>query len=90
MKIKVDIECSAKEARELMGLPDLEPLQKEILGEYEKVLKKNLSMIDSEKVMATWFSGLHGVQDKLTSFLETTKKTESKRSSKPRSKRTTK
>lgn len=39
MKIKVDIEATPQEIRSFFGLPDLEPLQQEIV----EVIRKNMS-----------------------------------------------
>ena len=38
------------------------PLQQELLSELEKALKKNMSMVDSEALMKTWFSGWQDLQ----------------------------
>lgn len=48
MKVTVDFDMTPEEARKLMGLPDLAPLQKKMLEQLEKQMAQNLSFIDPE------------------------------------------
>lgn len=52
MKINIDIDMSPEEARKIMGLPDIEPMQKEILAKMqEKMLTSLDEMSDPELLM---------------------------------------
>lgn len=63
MKVKIDLDMSAEEARTLMGLPDLEPMQKRLLEQVEKQLSSNLSYIDPEAlVRAVLPAGAQGLE----------------------------
>ncbi len=63
MKVKIDLDMSAEEARTLMGLPDLEPMQKRLLEQVEKQLSTNLSYIDPEAlVRAVLPAGAQGLE----------------------------
>jgi hypothetical protein len=63
MKVKIDLDMSAGEARKLMGLPDLEPMQKRLLAQVEKQLSSNLSYIDPEAlVRAVLPAGAQGLE----------------------------
>ena len=42
MKITIDIDCSPQEARTLMGLPDVTPLNQAIMDEMERKVRENL------------------------------------------------
>jgi len=43
MKVTIEIDATPQEMRTLMGLPDIEPMQKELM---EKIRDKTLSAID--------------------------------------------
>lgn len=55
MKISVDIDCTPEEARTFFGLPDVKPLQEAMMAEIEERLRANLSAMDPETLMKTWF-----------------------------------
>jgi hypothetical protein len=44
MKVTIEIDATPKEMRTMMGLPDIEPMQQEII---EKIREKTLSSIES-------------------------------------------
>ena len=57
MKVKVDIDCTPEEARAFFGLPDLAPLQKEMMTEMQARMKSALSAMDPEAMMKAWMPG---------------------------------
>ncbi|MFQ5954467.1 MAG: DUF6489 family protein [Kiloniellales bacterium] len=54
MKISIDIDCSAAEARAFFGLPDIEPFQKEILKQLQKRMSEHLQAMNPEELMKVW------------------------------------
>lgn len=60
MKINFDIECTPEEARTFLGLPDVKPMQENMMKEVESRMKENLSAMDSETMVNTWMPA--GVQ----------------------------
>jgi deferrochelatase/peroxidase EfeB len=56
MKITIDIDCTPKEARAFFGLPDMAPLQAEMMKELQERMMKSLADVDAEKLMKTWLS----------------------------------
>ena len=48
MKITIDIDCTPEEARTFMGLPDVAPLQKEMMQEIGDRLKSTMKSMDPE------------------------------------------
>jgi hypothetical protein len=54
MKITLDIDCTPAEARQFMGLPDLEPLQKAALAEIEKRMTAEFERLSPEALLKTW------------------------------------
>lgn len=64
MKITFDIDCTPQEARALLGLPDLEPLQQQLVNELQRQLDRNLSLMDPETLIKTWLpTTLQGFDD---------------------------
>jgi hypothetical protein len=57
MKIKIDIDCTAQEARAFFGLPHLEPLQEAVLGKIQERLTEHLEARDPEALLKLWFPG---------------------------------
>lgn len=60
MKMTIEIDCTPQEARTLMGLPDLEPLQTAVLAQIEKRMLDAASGMSAEKMLKTWFSLVPG------------------------------
>ena len=54
MKIKLDIDCTPDEMREFFGLPEIKPLQEELLKEVRERLSANLKAMDPEAMLKTW------------------------------------
>ena len=56
MKITVDIDCSPQEARQFMGLPDFEPMQKRALEEIERRMLDSLERYSPEALLKAWMT----------------------------------
>ncbi|MBX7145808.1 MAG: hypothetical protein K1X44_00705 [Alphaproteobacteria bacterium] len=56
MKIKIDIECDPKEARQFLGMIDFEPLQNDFIKEAQKKMKEGLGKIDMTTMMQQWLN----------------------------------
>jgi hypothetical protein len=56
MKITVNVDCTPEEARTFFGLPDLKPLQTELLDQLKQRLSKNIQALDPEALVRTWFA----------------------------------
>jgi len=54
MKIKLDIDCTPNEIREFFGLPEVKPLQEELLKELQERLRANIKAMDPETMLKTW------------------------------------
>jgi hypothetical protein len=54
MKIKLDIDCTPDEVREFFGLPQIKPLQEELLKEVQERLSANIKAMDPEAMVKTW------------------------------------
>ncbi len=56
MKITIDIDCSPKEARDFLGLPDIKPLQEAFMANMQDKLTGGLSKEDMDKMFDLWMS----------------------------------
>jgi hypothetical protein len=54
MKIKLDIDCAPDEMREFFGLPQVKPLQEELLKEVQERLRASIKAMDPETMIKTW------------------------------------
>jgi hypothetical protein len=54
MKIKLDVDCTPGEVREFFGLPQVKPLQEELLKEVQERLSANIKAMDPEAMLKTW------------------------------------
>jgi hypothetical protein len=55
MKINIEIDCTPLEAREFMGLPDVQPMQAAILEKLQARMMASLESLSPEGLMKTWF-----------------------------------
>lgn len=60
MKMTIEIDCTPAEARALLGLPDIEPLQAAVMSLVEKRLLEAASAMSAEGILKMWFSLLPG------------------------------
>jgi len=56
MKMTIEVDCTPAEARQFLGLPDLEPMQAAVLAQIEKRTLAELDKFSIENMMKLWFS----------------------------------
>jgi hypothetical protein len=56
MKIHIDVDVTPEEARRFLGLPDLEPMQQAVLKDMQAQISKNMSRLNPEELVKSWFS----------------------------------
>jgi hypothetical protein len=54
MKISLDIDCTPEELRGFFGLPDIKPMQEQLLKEVEERMRASLKALDPETMLKTW------------------------------------
>ncbi|GEQ97505.1 hypothetical protein JCM17844_11420 [Iodidimonas gelatinilytica] len=69
MKISVDVDCTPKELRTFFGLPDVEPLQEEILAQMKRRASEGLSPEDMQNLMSAWMTGATTGMEKLQKMM---------------------
>ena len=56
MKINVEVDCTPEEARAFLGLPDLRPMQDQILAEMQERMSASLRAVDPQEIMKLWLT----------------------------------
>ena len=70
MKITVDVDCTAEEARSFLGLPDVKPMQDHLMKEMQDRMSANLRAMQPEEMMRTWLpANLKGMEQFYEAFL---------------------
>ncbi|WP_089730146.1 DUF6489 family protein [Candidatus Thiosymbion oneisti] len=57
MNIKLDIDMSPEELRRLLGLPDVEPIQREMLDKLRKRMVEGVDEYDPLKLLQPYLTG---------------------------------
>ena len=69
MKISIDIDCTPEEARAFFGLPDVAPMQQEVMAEIQKRIMGNLAALDPDTLLKTWLPlGAQGMEQLQKAF----------------------
>jgi hypothetical protein len=66
MKITINVDCTPEEARTFLGLPDLKPMQEELMQEMRSRLMAVAAAMDPAEILRTWMpaaSGFEQMQD---------------------------
>jgi hypothetical protein len=56
MKFSVEVECTAIEARQFLGLPDVSRLNDSVVDEMTKRMESNMQMLSPDALMKSWMS----------------------------------
>ncbi|MCP1336504.1 DUF6489 family protein [Futiania mangrovi] len=54
MKVTVEMDLTPKEARELLGLPDLQPLQDAMVARMQENMEQAAARLDPEDLVKAW------------------------------------
>ena len=56
MKFRVEADCTPVEARAFLGLPDVTPLNEQMVKEMSSRMSTNMSMLKPEELMKSWMN----------------------------------
>jgi hypothetical protein len=56
MKVNIEIDCTPLEARQFLGLPDLQPMQTAVMDKLQQQMMSNIDKVSPEALMQTWFT----------------------------------
>lgn len=63
MKVSIEIDCTPQEARRFFGLPDVEPMQEQMMQAMQEKMGAAMNMMDPESLARTWFPmGAQGLE----------------------------
>lgn len=69
MRFSVNVDCTPEEARQFFGLPDVLPMQQDLMDQLSKKLADNIQTMEPETLMKTWVPALfQGWSDMQKSF----------------------
>lgn len=72
MKINIEVDCTPQEARQMLGLPDLDPVHEIYLDQMKGFMKKGVTPDMFETVVKNWVpsteSGINMVQQLMNAF----------------------
>lgn len=54
MKVTIDIDCTPEEARAFLGLPDVKPMQEQMMQELQEQMTAAIRSMSPEEMMRTW------------------------------------
>ena len=61
MKLSIEIDCTPEEARQFFGLPEVSPMQAELMQALGERMREALQTSDPETLLRTWMpAGLEG------------------------------
>ena len=75
MKVQIEIDCTPREAREFLGLPDLAAMQTRMGEGLEERFREALAGLDAQALLKMWLpggmpGGMKGFEDLQKSFWE--------------------
>ena len=56
MKVTIEVDCSAAEARAFLGLPDVTGINEHLVEEMKRRMDDNLKAMQPEELMKSWFA----------------------------------
>lgn len=69
MKVTVNVDCTPQEARSFFGLPDVEPLNDQLVSEMSKRMAANMDMMEPDALMKHWMSFGGQMSDQFLSLM---------------------
>jgi hypothetical protein len=63
MKITMNVDCTPEEARALLGLPDLKPMQDEVMQEIRNRSMAAVAAMDPTEILRTWMPMMTGFDE---------------------------
>ena len=69
MKITVEIDCTPDEARQFLGLPDVKPMQDQLMADLQDRMSANLKAMEPAELLRTWLpANLKGFEQMFEAF----------------------
>jgi hypothetical protein len=65
MKVTVEVDCTPEEARQFMGLPDIQPMQAAVMAEMEKRVLDEMDRFSPETLLKSWMTLIPQVPEQM-------------------------
>lgn len=62
MKVTVEIDCTPDEARSFLGLPDVKPMQQEMMDQIRDRMMGAVHAMEPAEMMKSWMPGAAGFE----------------------------
>ena len=69
MKMTIEIDCTAQEARAFLGLPDVSGLNEKLVEEMQKRMSANMAMVSPDELLKNWTAFGVGAQEQFRSLM---------------------
>ena len=70
MKFSIDIDCTPEEARQFLGLPDVQGFQKAMMDLVQERMAEQVKAMDPEALMKTWLpTGMQAWENMQQAFM---------------------
>ena len=70
MKMTIEVDCTPEEARRFKGLPDVSPLNDQLVKEMQSKITANMSLLSPEDFVKNWMAFGTGAQEQFRKLLE--------------------
>ncbi len=68
MKVTIEIDCTPEEARAFLGMPDIRPLQDEIMADMKTRMTEAARAFDSDQALKAWMGASSDGMEKMMAF----------------------
>ena len=70
MKITVNVDCTPEEARAFLGLPDLKPIQDQLLEQVQQRMAAGVQAMAPEELLKAWMPMMTGFEQLQSMFTQ--------------------
>lgn len=70
MKVKIDVDMTPLEARELMGLPDVRAMQEAWMAKMNAQMEEHMENMSPETMIQNWMKAASGNADWMTELMK--------------------
>ena len=69
MKMTIEVDCTAAEARAFLGLPDVTAINEHLVAEMQSRLTANINMLAPDELMKNWMAFGAGAQEQFRNLM---------------------
>ena len=69
MKVTINTDCTPEEARAFLGLPDVRPMQQQLMQEVQDRMTTTIRSVGPEQMFKTWMPASMGAFEQLQEYI---------------------